>query len=46
VKALGDSVLASKTPHDCNLFSPGIESIAERNQGREPATTEVAHVPH
>ena len=33
VKALGDAVVAAKTPHTGDLVLPGLESLAEANQG-------------
>ena len=38
MKAFGDAVVAGEAPHGCDFFFPGKQSIAERNQGREPAT--------
>ena len=40
MEAFGDAVVAGEAPHASDLLAPGMERIAERNQGREPATTE------
>ena len=39
-----DCVVAGEAPHGRDLLSPGIKSMAERDQWGEPATTQRGHI--
>jgi hypothetical protein len=40
MKAFGNTVVAGDAPHVSDFLTPGVKSIADRDQWREPATPE------